>query len=109
MTTEWCGFAASAKVAYSTARSDIDPSFTSRPRWRNSYWPLPSLFLAIWLPTQHRAANWHSGNRGVKMKSTMDRRDFVRGIAVGLGTAALPVLRAQAAKRIKIGVSTLAW
>ena len=43
------------------------------------------------------------------MESTIDRRDFVRGVALGLGAAALPVLSAQAAKKIKIGVSTLAW
>jgi hypothetical protein len=39
----------------------------------------------------------------------MDRRGFVRSVAFGLGTAALPVLRAQPAKKIKIGFSTLAW
>ena len=37
------------------------------------------------------------------------RRDLVRTLAVGLGAAALPLARAQAAKKVKIGVSTLAW
>jgi inosose dehydratase len=39
----------------------------------------------------------------------LDRRDFARVIALGLGAVALPVLRAQPAKKVKIGVSTLAW
>src|SRR6266478_1603949 len=43
------------------------------------------------------------------MESTIGRRDFVRGVTFGLGVAALPVLRAQPSKKIKIGVSTLAW
>jgi len=37
------------------------------------------------------------------------RRDLVRTLAVGLGAAALPLARAQAVKKVKIGVSTLAW
>ncbi len=37
------------------------------------------------------------------------RRDLVRTLAIGLGAAALPLARAQAVKKVKIGVSTLAW
>jgi inosose dehydratase len=43
------------------------------------------------------------------MKATLDRRTFVKTAALSLGAAALPALRAQAAKKVKIGVSTLAW
>ena len=49
------------------------------------------------------------------MEATLDRRDLAKAIALGLGAAALPTLRAQpvaqtlAAKKVKIGVSTLAW
>ena len=43
------------------------------------------------------------------MHRAIDRRDFARVIALGLGAVALPVLRTQSAKKIKIGVSTLAW
>ncbi len=41
--------------------------------------------------------------------TTPNRRDFARTLAVGLGAAALPLLRAQTPKKVKIGVSTLAW
>ena len=37
------------------------------------------------------------------------RRDLARALTVGFGAAALPLLRAQAPKKVKIGVSTLAW
>ena len=37
------------------------------------------------------------------------RRDVARTLAFGFGAAALPLLRAQAVKKVKIGVSTLAW
>ena len=50
------------------------------------------------------------------METTLDRRDLAKAIALGLGVAALPALRAQQApqtpsgpKKVKIGVSTLAW
>ena len=56
----------------------------------------------------------------MKIENMLDRRDFAKAIAVGLGAAALPALRAQQApaqapqapqgpKNIKIGLSTLAW
>src|SRR5712691_10417664 len=48
-----------------------------------------------------------------KMEYTLDRRGFTKAVALGLGVAALPALRAQQApqgpKNIKIGLSTLAW
>lgn len=37
------------------------------------------------------------------------RRDLARALTVGFGAAALPLLRAQTPKKVKIGVSTLAW
>jgi len=43
------------------------------------------------------------------MSVTLDRRDFARALALGLGAAAFPTLKAQAPKKVKIGVSTLAW
>jgi inosose dehydratase len=51
------------------------------------------------------------------MKIELDHRDFAKVMAVGLGAAALPALRAQqpparapqGPKNIKIGLSTLAW
>ena len=50
------------------------------------------------------------------METTLDRRDIAKAIALGLGVAALPALRAQQVpqtpsgpKKVKIGVSTLAW
>src|ERR1700704_2767089 len=50
------------------------------------------------------------------MKIELDRRDFAKAVAVGLGVATLPALRAQqpptqaqGPKNIKIGLSTLAW
>src|SRR4051812_19711814 len=43
------------------------------------------------------------------MESIIDRRDFTRLVALGLGANAAPAIRAQPAKKIKIGVSTLAW
>jgi inosose dehydratase len=43
------------------------------------------------------------------MEATLNRRDFARAAAIGLGAAALPVLRSQMPKKVKIGVSTLAW
>ena len=53
----------------------------------------------------------------MKIENTLDRRDFAKAMAVGLGVAALPALRAQqppaqapqGPKNIKIGLSTLAW
>jgi inosose dehydratase len=53
----------------------------------------------------------------MKTGSTLDRRDFAKALAVGLGVAALPALRAQqppaqapqGPKTLKIGISTLAW
>jgi len=50
------------------------------------------------------------------MEATLDRRDLARAIVLGLGVAALPALRAQQVaqtsagpKKVKIGISTLAW
>jgi inosose dehydratase len=50
------------------------------------------------------------------METTLDRRDLAKAIVLGLGVAALPALQAQQApqttsgpKKVKIGVSTLAW
>src|SRR4051812_40430411 len=43
------------------------------------------------------------------MSTGLVRRDFARFLALGLGAAALPSLRAQAPKKVKIGVSALAW
>jgi inosose dehydratase len=51
------------------------------------------------------------------MESTLDRRDFARALTLGLGVAALPALKAQQSgqaaptgpKKVRIGVSTLAW
>ena len=53
----------------------------------------------------------------MKIENTLDRRDFAKAMAVGLGMAALPALRAQqppaqapqGQKNLKIGISTLAW
>jgi len=53
----------------------------------------------------------------MRIENMLDRRDFAEAIAVGLGVAALPALRAQqppaqapqGPKNIKIGLSTLAW
>src|SRR6266513_1384220 len=53
----------------------------------------------------------------MKIENTLDRRDFAKAMAVGLGVVALPALRAQqppaqappAPKNLKIGISTLAW
>src|SRR5437762_1011716 len=53
----------------------------------------------------------------MKIENTLDRRDFAKAIAAGLGVAAIPSLRAQqpaaqapqGPKNIKIGLSTLAW
>jgi inosose dehydratase len=52
------------------------------------------------------------------MESTLDRRDFAKAMALGLGVAAaIPALKAQqygqaaptGPKNVKIGISTLAW
>jgi inosose dehydratase len=46
------------------------------------------------------------------MRATLDRRDFAKAAAFGLGVAALPALRGQASpapKKIKISCATLAW
>ena len=50
------------------------------------------------------------------METTLDRRDLAKAVALGLGVAALPALRAQQApqppsgpRKVKIGISTLAW
>jgi inosose dehydratase len=43
------------------------------------------------------------------MQTTLDRRTFAKAAALTLGAAAFPALRAQTPKKIKIGVSTLAW
>ena len=51
------------------------------------------------------------------MKIELDRRDFTKAVAVGLGVAAVPAIKAQqppaqapqGPKNIKIGLSTLAW
>jgi inosose dehydratase len=46
------------------------------------------------------------------MEAALDRRAFAKAAALGLGMAALPALRGQASpkpKKLKIGVSTLAW
>src|ERR1700704_2009215 len=50
------------------------------------------------------------------MEATLDRRDLAKAIALGVGVAALPALRAQPGaqaisgpKKVKIGVSTIAW
>jgi len=53
----------------------------------------------------------------MKIENKLDRRDFAKAMAVGLGMAALPALRAQqpaaqapqGQKTLKIGISTLAW
>src|SRR5882762_6336123 len=54
----------------------------------------------------------------MKIESALDRRDFAKAMAVGLGVAAaLPALKAQqppaqspqGPKDIRIGLSTLAW
>ena len=53
----------------------------------------------------------------MKIDNKLDRRDFAKAIAVGLGIAALPALKAQqppaqapqGQKTLKIGMSTLAW
>jgi inosose dehydratase len=51
------------------------------------------------------------------MESTLDRRAFAKAVTLGLGVAVLPALKAQQSsqtaptgpKKVKIGVSTLAW
>jgi inosose dehydratase len=46
------------------------------------------------------------------MEASLDRRTFTKAAAIGLGMVALPALRGQASptpKKLKIGVSTLAW
>jgi inosose dehydratase len=46
------------------------------------------------------------------MESTFSRRDIARAVAMGLGAAAFPALRAQTSakpKTIRIGCATLAW
>jgi inosose dehydratase len=46
------------------------------------------------------------------MQALLDRRTFAKAATVGLGIAALPALKGQVAptpKKLKIGVSTLAW
>lgn len=53
----------------------------------------------------------------MRTEYTLDRRDFAKAMAVGLGVVALPALSAQqppaqapqGPKNIKIGLSTLAW
>lgn len=55
----------------------------------------------------------------MKIKNTVDRRDFAKAMAVGLAVAALPAQQQpaqqqptqspQGPKKLKIGISTLAW
>ncbi len=43
------------------------------------------------------------------METALDRRTFAKTAALGLGVAALSAIGAESLKKIKIGVSTLAW
>src|SRR4051794_12623563 len=43
------------------------------------------------------------------MKATINRRDFSKGLAIGLGAAASPALRAAEPRKIKIGYTCLIW
>jgi inosose dehydratase len=43
------------------------------------------------------------------METTLDRRTFAKTAALGLGVAALSTVSAESLKKVKIGVSTLAW
>jgi inosose dehydratase len=43
------------------------------------------------------------------MMTTFDRRSFVKSLALGLGAAAVPALRANVKRDLKIGYSTLCW
>jgi len=43
------------------------------------------------------------------MKTTLDRRDFSKALAIGLGAAAAPALLAAEPRKIKIGYTCLIW
>jgi hypothetical protein len=43
------------------------------------------------------------------MKATINRRDFSKALAIGLGAAAAPALLAAEPRKIKIGDTCLVW
>src|ERR1700738_333103 len=64
--------------------------------------------------TQTGLRNMQCGAEGhPRMKGTINRRDFSRAIAAGVGAAAFPAtfptMRAAAARNLKIGYTCITW